>query len=69
MYKKTQVVFFVFHFEQLYIYLMNALVYVQNEKRKKLRGFSYYYKNIANFDAFLLGIKLSANLLFLKSDD
>ena len=50
---------------------MNALVYVdidqgihkekmkvaRNEKRKKLRGFSYY-KSIANFEAFFLELKL-----------
>ena len=36
------------------------------KKRKKLHGFSYY-KNMANFEAFLQGIKLSAKLLFLKS--
>ena len=56
MYKKTNVVFLVFHFVQLYFSLMNALVYVdiayqgihkgkskvaQNEKLKKLHGFSY----------------------------
>ena len=55
MYKKTQVVFFVFHFVQLYFSLMNALVYVdidqsihkekckvaRNEKGKILREFSY----------------------------
>ena len=28
----------------------------------------FYYKNMANFQAFLQGIKLSANLLFLQSD-
>ena len=56
MYKKTHLVFFVFHFVQLYFSLMNAMVYVnidqgiihkgkskvaRNEKRKKLHGFSY----------------------------
>ena len=60
---------------------MNALVYVdidqginkekskvaRNEKRKKLYGFSYTY-NIANFEAFCWNILMSANLLFLKSD-
>ena len=58
---------------------MNALVYVnidqgihevklknvQDEKRKKLHGFSFYI-NIANFEAFFQGKKLSANLLFLQ---
>ena len=61
---------------------MNALVYVDidqgihkgkmkvalNEKRKKLRGFSFSI-NIANFEAFLLVFKLTKNLFFLKSAD
>ena len=38
---------------------------MKNEKNY-LCGFSYY-KNMSNFDAFLWSIKLSANLLFLKS--
>ena len=60
---------------------MNALVYVDidqgiykgkmkvalNEKRKKLRGFSFSI-NMANFEAFLLVFKLTKNLFFLKSD-
>ena len=60
---------------------MNALVYVDidqgihkgemkvalNEKRKKLRGFSFSI-NIANFEAFLSVFKLAKNLFFLKSD-
>ena len=60
---------------------MNALVYVDidqgihkgkmkvalNEKRKKLRGFSFSI-NIANFEAFLSVFKLTKNPLFLKSD-
>ena len=60
---------------------MNALVYVEidqcihkgkmkvtiNEKRKKLHGFSFSI-NIANFEAFLLRIKLTKNLIFLKSE-
>ena len=59
---------------------MNALVYVDidqgihkgklkvalNEKRKKLRGFSFSI-NIANFEAFLSVFKLTKNPLFLKS--
>ena len=59
---------------------MNALVYVDidqgiykgkikvalNEKQKKLPGFSFSI-NIA-FEAFLLRITLTKNLLFLKSD-
>ena len=65
-----------FHFP-----LMNALVYVDidqgihkgkmkvalNEKRKKLRGFSFSI-NIANFEAFLSVFKLTKNPLFLKSE-
>ena len=61
---------------------MTALVYVDidqgihkgemkvalNEKRKKLRGFSFSI-NIANFEAFLLVFKLTKNPLFLKSVD
>ena len=58
---------------------MNALVYVdmafisekdkvaRNEKRKKLRGFSYY-KNMANFEAFWQDKNFSKNLLFLGSE-
>ena len=60
---------------------MNALVYVDidrgihkgklknalNEKRKKLRGFSFSI-NIANFEAFRWTKKLISNLFFLKSD-
>ena len=38
-----------------------------NEKRKKLRGFSFFI-NIANFEAFWGVKKLSANLSFLKCD-
>ena len=59
---------------------MNALVYVDidqgiykvklkvalNEKRKKLRGFSFSI-NMANFEAFCRTKKLISNLSFLKS--
>ena len=59
---------------------MNALVYVDidqgiykgkmkvalNEKRKKLRGFSFSI-NIAKFEAFLSVFKLTKNIFFLKS--
>ena len=59
---------------------MNAPVYVgidqgihkvklkvaQNEKRKKLRGFSFSI-NIANFEAFRRTKNLISNLFFLKS--
>ena len=61
-------------------YLMNALVYVnidqgiyngkmkvaQNEKRKKLCGFSFSI-NIPNFEAFFSVFNLTKNLFFLKS--
>ena len=61
--------------------LMNALVYVDidrgihkgklknalNEKRKKLRGFSFSI-NMANFEAFRRTKKLISNFFFLKSD-
>ena len=38
----------------------------QNEKRKKLCGFSFSI-NMANFDGFCWNKKLSSNLFFLKS--
>ena len=38
-----------------------------NEKRKKLRGFSFSI-NIANFETFLSVFKLTKNPLFLKSE-
>ena len=41
------------------------LKHPQNEKRKKLHGFSFYI-NIANFEAFFQSKKLSANLLFMQ---
>ena len=43
--------------------LKNAL----NEKRKKLRGFSFSI-NMANFEAFCRTKKLISNLFFLKSE-
>ena len=60
---------------------MNAPVYVDidqgihkvklkvalNEKRKKLRGFSFSI-NIANFEAFCWTKKLISHLFFLKSE-
>ena len=60
---------------------MNALVYVdidwgihkkklkvaQNEKQKKLPGFSFSI-NIANFEAFLQTKKLISKFFFLKSE-
>ena len=63
-----------------YIYFSHCFAYVDidqgihkgkikvalNEKRKKLRGFSFS-KNIANFEAFLSVFKLNKNPLFLKS--
>ena len=39
----------------------------RNEKRNKLRGFSYY-KNIANFETFWRDKNFSKNLLFLGSE-
>ena len=39
---------------------------MSNEKRKKLRGFSFSI-NIANVEAFLWTKKLISNLFFLKS--
>ena len=58
---------------------MNALDYVnidtafikgkmkvaQNEKRKKLLGFSFYV-NIGNFEAFLWNLNLSVNIYFVR---
>ena len=40
----------------------------QNEKRKKLCGFSFYI-NIGNFEGFLGNLNLSAKLLFWRCDD
>ena len=37
----------------------------QNEKRKKLLGFSFYI-NIGNFEAFLWNLNLSAKHLFWR---
>ena len=37
----------------------------QNEKRKKLLGFSFYI-NIGNFEAFLPSLNLSTNRLFWR---
>ena len=42
------------------------MIVALNEKRKKLRGFSFSI-NMANFEAFLLVFKLIKNLFFLKS--
>ena len=39
----------------------------QNEKRKKLLGFSFYI-NIGNFEAFLRNLNLSANPLFWRCE-
>ena len=79
--KENPCSFFRFSFRATFIFpLMNALVYVDidqgihkgkmkvalNEKRKKLRGFSFSI-NIANFEAFLSVFKLTKNPLFLKS--
>ena len=37
----------------------------RNEKRKKLRGFSYY-KSIANFEVFFWNLNLSTKRLFWR---
>ena len=37
----------------------------QNEKRKKLHGFSFYI-NIGNFEALLRNLNLSTNRLFWR---
>ena len=37
----------------------------QNEKRKKLLGFSFYV-NIGNFEAFLWNLNLSVNIYFVR---
>ena len=81
--KKTQVVFLFLFFisSNFHFYRMNALVYVdidqgihkgkmkvaQNEKRKKLLGFSFY-TNIGNFEAFLWNLNLSKNRLFWRCE-
>ena len=65
--KKTHVVFFVFHFEQLSFIPNEKNKVAQNEKRKKLHGFSYY-KKIANFEAFSRDKNFSKDLLFLGSE-
>ena len=59
---KTYVIFFVFHFVLLYFFPNECPVYVdidqgknkvaQNEKGKKLHGFSYS-KNTVNFVAYI----------------
>ena len=75
--KKTEVVFFVFHFKQLSFLTYECYVNIdqgihkgkmkvaQNEKRKKLLGFSFYI-NIGNFEAFLWNLNLSAKHLFWR---
>ena len=69
--KKTQVVFFVFHFEQLSFspyeclgLCRHRLKVAQNEKRKKkLLGFSFYI-NIANVGSVSLGQKVERQSFF-----
>ena len=71
--KKTHVVFFVFHLEQLSFVNIDQGIHkgkmkvALNEKRKKLHGFSFSI-NIANSEAFLSVFKLTKNPLFLKSE-
>ena len=73
--KKTHVVFFVFHLEQIWIFPLwmpwsihnkGKMKGALNEKRKKLHRFSFSI-NIAHFEAFILVFKLTKNLFFLKS--
>ena len=62
--KKTQIGFFVFNFEQLWIFNSGQSTV---KKIQKLFGFSHS-KNMANFEAFCKAISLSISLLFLKSE-
>ena len=72
----SQIIFFIFHFEQLFICNNGCpgLCFIncykskvaQNDKQKNLIGFTYS-KIMANFEAFLYTISSSINLLFLKS--
>ena len=77
---KNRAIYCPYPFHTTFPLIMNALVYVDidqgiykvklkvalNEKRKKLRGFSFCI-NIANFKAFHWTKKLISNLFFLKS--
>ena len=77
--KKTQVVFFIFHLEQLLFspyecpglcpraFIREKWKLLKMKKRNILHGFSFSI-NIANFEAFCFVFKLTKNLLFLKSD-
>ena len=69
--KKTKVVFFVLHFEELVIdkgiHKIKMKV-AEKEKRKKLHGFSFYI-DVANFEAVLRNLNLSANRLFCSRDN
>ena len=65
--KKTHIFFFVFHLDIDQGTHKGKMKVAQNEKRKKLRGFSFSI-NIANFEAFLSVFKLTTNLFFLKSE-
>ena len=81
MYKKTHVVFFTFHLEHFWVFLMNALVYdyvdidqgihkynskmLKMKNEKKLCGF-FLSTNMANFEAFHQKKKFSSSLLFLN---
>ena len=48
-------------------FIREKIKVARNEKRKKNYVGFPYSKNMANFEAFLWGIKLRINLLFLKS--
>ena len=69
-YEKRKPMYFLFFISSYFEFYQGIhkikLKHPQNEKRKKLHGFSFYI-NIANFEAFLQVKKLSANLFFLKS--
>ena len=81
MYKKTHVVFFVFHFEQLSFcpnecpalcrhrpgHSSGKIFFARNEKRKKLRGFSYF-KSMANFEVFCWNFSSSTNPQIVRSE-
>ena len=79
--KKTHLVFFIFHFEQLWVFPYECpglcdinrgihrvkLKNALNENRKKLRRFSFSI-NMTNYETFCRTKKLISNLFFLKSN-
>ena len=68
-YEKRKPMYFLFFISSYFEFYQGIhkikLKHPQNEKRKKLHGFSFYI-NIANFEAFFQSKKLSANLLFMQ---